>query len=419
MSAPKALKATSLRDSLGKTVRLLTKQGIDVQFRGHQPCVLSRGDKVVKLVLPELNDNAAPELIEALQGFLDHEVGHIFYTPFAKCERFGRKSPNKQALANILEDIRLEKLLPRDLPGTKENLERMYESVMDSFFGPAAMRAKDPLMSKSDKFSSVMVVALRALSGQKAFQKFMDDHALWPHFAPLMKRMPELSRRLRSLETFDDVMRLTDDIIEAIKAEVPPPPPPPPEDDKSQGDEEDDAKGSATDDEDDDTGQGESDDDDADDEEGGCGHGDGEGTDDEEGDEDNTGDCKGGPGDDEGDADGDESDEDGDDTGDKGGSDADGDGDEDGDDEDGDTPADSDLEGNPNKTSKGKDGRENRSLRDALALLEPTQRRAIFLYNKRHKTVEQIAEDLSITEDETVDLLATARKRLRELLNGG
>lgn len=401
MSAPKPLRATSLRDSLTKTVRLLTKQGIQVQFRGYQPHVLSRGGKVVKLVLPEVNDSAPPSLIEAIQGFLDHEVGHIFYTDFVDMERFGAGNRVRHAIANIIEDIRLEKLLPRDLPGTKENLERMYESVMDEFFGPAAISAKDPKLSKSDKFSCVMVVAMRALAGQKAFQRFMDDNDLWPHFMPLVNKMPNISRRLRDLETYKDVLKLTEDIIEAMK------PPEPKEDDASDGeksdeasidpnqgadgDEDDDAEDSDGDDAGDDTGNDGDEDEDGSEEgeeTGGEGHGDGEGTDDEEGDEDDTGSCGG------------DEDEDGDDEG------------------DGDAPADSDEPDREGKKS-GKDGRENRSLRDALAMLEPAQRRALFLYNKRSKSVAEIAEDMSKTEDETVDLLAQARKKLRELLNGG
>jgi cobalamin biosynthesis protein CobT len=380
MSAPKPLKAMSLRDSLAKTVRLLTKQGVNVQFRGHQPFVETRGDKVVRLVLPEINDNAPPELIAALQGFLDHEVGHIFYTPFNKATRFAKGDPRKAALTNIVEDIRLEKLLPRDLPGTKENLERMYENVMESFFGPPAARAKDPNSSPSEAFSSVMVIAMRALAGQKAFKKYMDDQDLWQYFTTLTTAMPDLSKRLRDLEDFKDVQRLVDDILTHLT----PPPPPEKQDDTPDKSEPADTDDGGTEP------SGESDD--------GEGHGDGEGTDDGEGDEDDTGTCKGGPGEDEGDAD---------------------DGDSEDDTAESNTPADNDLEGNPRERKSSDKGPKDRSLRDALAMLEPTQRRALFLLKRKKQNVSQIAEDINKTEDETVEILAKARKRLRELLNGG
>lgn len=414
MSAPKALKATSLRDSLGKTVRLLTKQGIEVQFRGHQPFVQTRGNKVTRLVLPEINDSAPPELIEALQGFLDHEVGHIFFTPFANAEKFAAGNRVRHSLCNIVEDIRLEKLLPRDLPGTKENLERMYDSVMPTFFGPTALKANDPNTSKNEAFSCVMVCAMRALAGQKAFQKFMDDNNLWPHFMPLIQKMPNISRRLRDLEDFRDVERLVEDILEALK-----PPPPPPEEEKDEDeppkcsqksddvqidpdadDQKDDGASDDSPDGDGDKGdesdKGGEEDKESDD---GEGHGDGEGTDDGNPEDEEEGKSRGKP--DKGDDDG-AGDEDGDD----------GDGDEEGDTGDRD-------EGDQKEQGAAGEGRENRTLRGALAMLEPKHRRALFLYKKKRQTVAQIADDLEVSEDETRDMLAQARRQVRDFLNGG
>lgn len=380
MSAPKPMKALSLRDSLATTVRLLTRQGVDVRFRGHQPYVRSRGGKVLSLTLPELNDDAPEELIEAIQGFLDHEVGHIFYTPFARAEKFGRKNARRGALANIIEDIRLEKLMPRDLPGTKENLERMYDSVMPTFFGPPALRANEPGVEPSEAFGCVMVAAMRALAGQKAFQRFMDDNNLWRHFEPLLVKMPDLSKRLLELEEYRQVERLVDDIIEAMK----PPASPETEDkenkEKQQGNQPDDGDQ----DEDDDGASNSSDD--------GEGHGEGSGTDD--GDDEDAGTCSG------------DGDEEGDDTGDG--------------DSESDTPADNDLEGNPRGDSQNYgEGKQNMTLKEALSQLEPRQRRALFLYKRKRKTVAEIAADLRVSEDAARDLVATARRKLHKTLNGG
>jgi len=415
-SEPVALKATSLRDSLAKTVRLLTRQGIDVQFRGHQPYVASKGNKAHLLVLPELNDSASPELIEAIHGFLDHECGHIFYTPFARAEKAGRKSRNKAGLLNLIEDIRLEKLLPRDLPGTKENLERMYVKALPTFFGPPALKAKTAT-NPSEAFNCVFIVGLRALSGQKAFQKFMDDENLWPFLKPLLVKMPNISRMLRDLETYDDVEECVDAIIEALKPpapapkekdepQAPPPPPPPPQTPGQQDDDDDGADQDPGDDAgDDDADDGDSDSDaDSDD---GEGHGDGEGTDDGNPDDEDEGDSSGdGEGDDTGVGAGEE--EDGDDKA---------EGDDDGDDGDQDKGSDTDIGGNEKLDGKG--GKNNKTLTDALKMLEANQRRAIFLYKKRKQTVAEIAQDLSVTEDEAVDLLRVARRRLKEILNGG
>lgn len=385
------MKATSLRDSLAKTVRLLTRSGIEVQFRGHQPYVASVGNKAVRLVLPELNDNAPPELIEAIHGFLDHEVGHIYYTPFARASAAGQGSKNKAGLLNLIEDIRLEKLLPRDLPGTKENLERMYEKAMPMFFGPPALKAHEA-NNPSQAFNCCFIVGLRALAGQKAFQQFMDDNDLWQYLKPLLVKMPNLSRMLRDLEDYDDVLECVDAIIAALKPPVQEPKDQP---DEPEDDEDDQSPPPQPGDQDcgdepDDDGDNESDD--------GEGHGDGEGTDDGEDDED-AGDCAGGEGDDDGDASGDDQD---------GGDDA-------GDEEEGEDGSHTDA--GAAKPLSGADGKNNKTLTEALKMLEATPRKAIVMYKKHKKSVAEIATAIGVSEDEAVDLLRNARRKLSEILN--
>lgn len=443
MSAPAALKAVSHRDSLAKTVRLLTRDGIDVQFRGHQPHVATKGNKAIRLVLPELNDSASPELLDAIQGYLDHEVGHIFYTPFARATKAGNVDPKAPALINIVEDIRLEKLLPRGndkvraMPGTKENLERMYEKFIPNMIHPATSQMV-ATGNPSKMFAGVMVPALRALAGQKAFQEYMDANSYWPHFMPLLQKMPDLARRLKAMETFDDVEAIVTDILEALKPPKPEPkekpgakaPPQKPQesdcsgdgdndsqddDDASDGadsgpdgDDSDDAGDSSSGDDSDDDAEGDAGDqpddgDEGDDEVnagGGEGHGDGSGTNDEEGDDDD-GSCSG------------DGDEDGDDTADdKGDGSTDRGGDEDGE-------GDSEPTGEKDESDKPvRGGKDNVSITDALKQLDPTERKALFMYKQRKQSVADIATAMQKSEDEVLDLLRNARRRLGEIMKG-
>jgi hypothetical protein len=156
-NAVPAMKRGSFRDSIITTVRLLTRDGIKVSFRGWQPMVITQGDRVVQMVLPELGDDVTDELKDAIHGFLDHECGHIFFTPFARSAVFRKASKLHSALGNIIEDIRLEKLLPRELPGTKDNLERMYEVAIPKMFHPQVETAIKQ-GSDSDMMMSVTLV---------------------------------------------------------------------------------------------------------------------------------------------------------------------------------------------------------------------------------------------------------------------
>jgi hypothetical protein len=453
--AVKPMKAGSFKDSVRKTVQLLVRDNIEVMFRGFQPMVLTQGDKVVRMILPEVGDDAPEELIEAMAGFIDHECGHIFYTEFARAQKLGDRKPLKAALLNIVEDIRLEKLLPRDLPGTKDNLERMYEKMIEKFWGTPIKRAIDRGATDEQMLSVCLVVSFRALAGQKVFQKHMDDNGYWRFMTPLLSRMPTLATDLQSLETYDDVVRVVEAVIDALDPKTAQQM----DDDaaqqqqqqQQQQDQDDDDAPSSNcngsgdaDDEDQDgepeDGEGdesEGDSDDAGDDEGNSSEGDeadeGEGGDGDEADDESEAGGSGEGDDDSEDADGGEK-KDKDSKGGKGH--GDGEGEDDGSDEEqGDCAGDED-EANPNEKGDGHGsgesgdddgsddsegsggGKSNRTITDAVKSLEATQRKVLYLHKSKRRSVERIAKQMHMSEDEVKATLKSARRSLVEYMTG-
>lgn len=67
-------------------------------------------------------------------GFIVHESSHVRYTDFsAKCELM--ETPLGEHLINILEDIRIEKKISREFPGTADDLAQLTEVLsIDGFF---------------------------------------------------------------------------------------------------------------------------------------------------------------------------------------------------------------------------------------------------------------------------------------------
>lgn len=403
----KALKRFSVRDSLAKTVRLMTKQGVPVQFRGSRAYVAVEDGKVVRMNLPEINDDASERLLASLHGYLDHECAHIFYTPFSEAAEFAKPyGASMHRLQNIIEDIRIERLIPRDLPGTKENLGRLYERIIPEIFAPAAKRSTAPGSSPTQALAGVMIPGLRALAGDKAFKQFMDANNYWPFMAPILKKIPDLARLLRGMETFAHVQ----EICIKIHAALTPPAP----DEQSALDAVDD--GHEPQDVDQQDAANDADDGEGSDEtsEGGEGSdADGEGDDDGEGADDDSS-CGGDEPSDEsgtGDADGDDTEESGDDGEDSDDTDT-------GSDEDGDHEGEDGAPLDPENTGKSGSGKANVSITDALKQLEPTQRRAIFLYKKKSKSIAEIASELAIDETETREVLRTGRRRLMDIMVG-
>lgn len=317
----------------------------------------------------------------------------MFYTPFQESLDWGNANGGgpMHSLLNIIEDIRLEKLLPRDLPGTAENLTRMYEEFIPKMIDPAvksAVSTGDP----SKAFFGVTVPAMRALAGQHPFCEYMDQNNLWPHFAVLLQAIPNLSTRLKAMETFDDVKAIAKDIFEAIKAASPNQQMPAMSQDDDDGD-----------DDGDDQSQQPSNSDEGSDQdnasEGDEGDGDGEGSSSE--DAENDDDCSGS--------------EAGDDSGDDEGEGAEGGDEEGGDDSNSSKRSDEDQEGDGGSSG---DGKKNLSITDALKQLEPTQRRALYMHKKLRKSVSEIANQIGTSEEEAKDIIRKARRRLNEIIAG-
>lgn len=453
-----AMKRGSFRDSIRKTVALLTRDRVEVLFRGFQPCVMTQGDKVIRMVLPEVGDDAPEELIEAMHGFLDHECGHIFYTEFARAQQLGQGDPMKACLLNIVEDIRLEKLLPRDLPGTKDNLERMYEAMIEKFWGTPIQKQIEQGAPAERMLSVCLVVAFRGLSGQKVFHAYMDKHNLWPFMTPLLTRYPDLGKDLSSLETYDDVVACVEKVIAALPAqskqamdddakaqqaqmqqdEDDDQAPPPSKPKKSDNDDDGDDEGEGDPQEGQGSGSDDSDEDDADN-----GDGDGEGGDrgDDEGNSsegDDADEGEGGAGDesDEGAGDG-EGDDDSEDEADKkskgGKGHGDGEGEDDGSDEEGgECKGDAD-EANPDHDGHGSDttdldadddgdgaggGKSNRTITDAVKSLDATSRRVLYLHKQKRRSIGKIAERMMLSEDEVKVILGKARRSIADYMMG-
>lgn len=69
------------RDSVKRVVALLSGKNIPVAERGDDAYVRYNDDGEPILVnIPSIPDNATPALMNAVRGFLDHEVAHILFT---------------------------------------------------------------------------------------------------------------------------------------------------------------------------------------------------------------------------------------------------------------------------------------------------------------------------------------------------
>jgi len=218
-----------LREVITKLVPLLTGKGLTVTQRGSQAYVKTdpRTLKPVSVNIPNISDNATPEFLRAIQGFIDHEVAHVLFTDW---KYYGRAPDEKQLrdpkvkrfmnIHNMVEDTMIEKEILKVFPGSSRNLSEVRNYFLSKITTPALAAAK----SDKEKFQYLLVPALRALAGHSEFQDFMDENDYWS-FPPMKAFVDALSPKALGLLKTATTTKETLEVAEELEIVLHPPQP--------------------------------------------------------------------------------------------------------------------------------------------------------------------------------------------------
>ncbi|EML6378804.1 porphyrin biosynthesis protein [Klebsiella oxytoca] len=165
------------RDSVKRVVGLLSGKNIPVAECGDTAYVRynKKGEPVI-VNIPSIPDDANPALMNAIRGFLDHEVGHLLFTD----EKVVKKMRNTKAfgLWNALEDVYIERRMSEVFAGSRRNLLSTRNLMIDKYFNPHIKKAVE--MCRGDQrelfLKFFLCPVLRAWDGQQTFVDFMEEH---------------------------------------------------------------------------------------------------------------------------------------------------------------------------------------------------------------------------------------------------
>ncbi|HCD1767828.1 TPA: porphyrin biosynthesis protein, partial [Klebsiella pneumoniae] len=130
----------------------------------------------VMVNIPSIPDDASPALMNAIRGFLDHEVGHLLFTD----EKVVKKMRNTKAfgLWNALEDVYIERRMSEVFTGSRRNLLSTRNLMIDKYFNPHIKKAV--ALCRGDQrelfLKFFLCPVLRAWDGQPTFADFMEEH---------------------------------------------------------------------------------------------------------------------------------------------------------------------------------------------------------------------------------------------------
>lgn len=146
------------------------------------------------LTIPNWKD-MTPEIEDMMVA---HEVGHALYTGVDYIDPI-KQNPKMKSYMNVLEDVRIEKLIKRKYPGLRKRMNEGYRQLNErDFFG----------VSKVQDFSTMLLI-------DKINLYFKVGYACGVEFTPEEKLFVAETERT---ETIDDVIDLASRIWEYSKA---------------------------------------------------------------------------------------------------------------------------------------------------------------------------------------------------------
>lgn len=165
------------RDSVKRVVGLLSGKNIPVAECGDTAYVrYNKKGEPVMVNIPSIPDDASPALMNAIRGFLDHEVGHLLFTD----EKVIKNIRNTKAfgLWNSLEDVYIERRMSEAFSGSRRNLLSTRNLMIDKYYNPHIKTAV--AMCRGDQrelfLNFFLCPVLRAWDGQPTFVDFMEEH---------------------------------------------------------------------------------------------------------------------------------------------------------------------------------------------------------------------------------------------------
>lgn len=215
----------NLREVVTKVTRILVGEGVRVTQQGSAAFVKWRADGVTveRVNLPMLPDDAPDELIIAIEGFLDHEVGHVLFTKqkavLAACTALPKSEGKKlQATWNMIEDIFVERKMAERFRGSAYNIDCLHEFFLDNYTVPALTKAKDP----REVLATLMVPAVRAAAGQPAFERFMSEGDRWSKLGVIGDVVRDMGPTFANVQSTQDSIEAAREMIRRIEKMMPP-----------------------------------------------------------------------------------------------------------------------------------------------------------------------------------------------------
>ena len=194
---------STFESGIGKLARILARQfSINVVFKGNGAYTDGK-----TIYLPSIKD-LSKELTADINGFCDHEVGHVRYTTMKTLDKIPTRGRSFNfSLLNALEDVRVERLMIKDYPGCAYNLDALNTKYLTLLYAP-------------EKFNSLewpVQLALSITAAVTADKKIPKPNA---RIARLLALVDPEVKKFNLAKSTDEVLEITTAITNKIFDEI-------------------------------------------------------------------------------------------------------------------------------------------------------------------------------------------------------
>ena len=210
--------AILMREAVERVVGLLTASRIKVTMRGAGAYVQYNAKGAIELVnLPSIPDDASDEFLAAVQGFLDHEVGHVLFSEPKIAAVYSKLPPRVESLADVIEDVFIEKMMAKTYAGSEFNLGAVRQFFIDRVVGP---KAKELLKAGDTKQLQgwLIVQQMRAWGGQRVCKDWLAANpALVAHIKDFNDMVGDLADQVTLVNSTQDGLHLAQRMVARIE----------------------------------------------------------------------------------------------------------------------------------------------------------------------------------------------------------
>lgn len=182
---------TSLISHQTALAKLLAKENVNVQVGNFTTAFFDVESRTLGLPRWNTDSKAVSDLL------VGHEVGHALYTPADGIAKYTKRFHGKPfAVLNIVEDIRIEKLVQRSYPGITRSFTAGYADFI----------ARDFFKIRGVDLKQLGFIDRLNLQGKIGSQISV----------PLTPQERKIYRAALAAETFDDVLNVCEDIFKLV-----------------------------------------------------------------------------------------------------------------------------------------------------------------------------------------------------------